>query len=80
MPDDFVVCCCSAANVVIVAFGESKAEIVQRAMEVQSLPGALPVQLVTPENGNLQWILDCPAASQLRINSWENSKEFPRNQ
>jgi 6-phosphogluconolactonase len=70
----------SAANVVIVAFGESKAEIVQRAMEVQSLPGALPVQLVTPENGNLQWILDCPAASQLRINSWENSKEFPRNQ
>lgn len=37
---------CSAANVGIVAFGEGKAEIVQRALEVQSLPGALPAQLV----------------------------------
>ena len=30
---------------------QGKAEVVQRALEVQSLPGALPVQLVQPPNG-----------------------------
>jgi len=30
---------------------QGKAEVVQRALEVQSLPGALPVQLVQPSSG-----------------------------
>jgi 6-phosphogluconolactonase len=30
---------------------QGKAEVVQRALEVQSLPGALPVQMVQPPNG-----------------------------
>lgn len=64
----------------IVAFGAGKAEIVQRALEVQSLPGALPAQLVRPEHGSLRWMLDCEAASQLSIASWNNTKEFPRSQ
>lgn len=71
---------CSAANVGIVAFGAGKAEIVQRALEVQSLPGALPAQLVRPSNGSLRWMLDCEAASQLEISKWSDTKEFPRSQ
>lgn len=71
---------CSAANVGIVAFGAGKAEIVQRALEVQSLPGALPAQLVRPTFGSLRWLLDCEAASQLKISNWSNTKDYPRNQ
>ncbi len=71
---------CSAANVGIVAFGGGKAEIVQRALEVQSLPGALPAQLVRPTSGTLRWLLDCEAASQLNIPDWSNTKDFPRSQ
>ena len=64
----------------IVAFGAGKAEIVQRALEVQSLPGAIPAQLVRPENGALSWLLDCEAASQLSVDKWSNTKQFPRSQ
>ena len=32
---------------------QGKAEVVQRALEVQSLPGAVPVQLVQPSNGEV---------------------------
>ena len=71
---------CSGANVAIVAFGIGKAEIVQRALEVQSLPGALPAQLVRPGNGTLRWMLDCESASQLKVTKWDNTKEFPRSQ
>jgi 6-phosphogluconolactonase len=70
----------SAANVGIVAFGEGKAEIVQRALEVQCLPGALPAQLVRPSEGTLRWLLDCAAASRLSITKWNNTKDFPRSQ
>lgn len=70
----------SAANVGIVAFGEGKAEIIQRALEVQCLPGALPAQLVRPKEGTLRWLLDCGAASRLNINKWNNTKDFPRSQ
>ena len=69
----------SAATVAIVAFGEGKAEIVQRALEVQSLPGALPAQLVRPTTGTLHWLLDSESASQLSTKKWQNAKEFPRS-
>ncbi len=41
----------AAKEVVFVALGSSKAEIVQRVLEVQSLPGALPAQMVRPQVG-----------------------------
>lgn len=61
------------------AFGAGKAEIVQRALEVQALPGSLPAQLVRPSAGPLTWFVDAESAQQLRIETWENSKEYPRN-
>jgi 6-phosphogluconolactonase len=70
----------AAKEVVFVALGEAKAEIVQRVLEVQSLPGALPAQMVRPENGKVTWILDADAASQIAADKWvEKSKDFPRS-
>lgn len=63
----------------IVAFGEGKAEIVQRALEVQALPGALPAQLVRPDEGKLYWLLDAGSAGNLRSGKWEDAKAFPRS-
>ena len=70
----------AAKEIVFVALGESKAEIVQRALEVQSLPGALPAQLVQPEAGKVTWLLDVESAQHLDIASWEDAKLFPRSQ
>ena len=69
----------AAKQVVIVAFGGGKAEIVQRALEVQALPGALPAQLVQPQSGALAWYLDADSASNLHIEDWDNKKAFPRS-
>lgn len=55
--------------------------MVQRALEVQSLPGALPVQLVQPTSGKLSWVLDQESAGALRIDDWaQGSKKFPRSE
>lgn len=70
----------AARQVVVVAVGAGKAEVVQRALEVQALPGALPVQLVQPTSGKLTWVLDKAAAHDLRVNDWAaGSKKFPRS-
>lgn len=70
----------AARDVVVVAVGESKAEIVQRVLEVQALPGALPAQLVRPAPGRLRWVLDSLSAQELRLEDWEaGGKAFPRN-
>lgn len=69
----------SAKQVVIVAFGGGKAEIVQRALEVQALPGALPAQLVQPQAGSLTWYLDSDSAQSLHIQDWDDKKAFPRS-
>lgn len=63
----------------MVAFGAGKAEIVQRVLEVQSLPGALPAQLVRPTNGDVTWLLDVESAQNLKVGQWHSSKEFPRS-
>lgn len=69
----------AAKEVAVVAVGESKAEIVQRALEVQALPGALPAQLVRPTAGKLRWLLDSHSAQELRLEDWEAGKGFPRS-
>lgn len=70
----------AARQVVVVAVGASKAEVVQRALEVQALPGALPVQLIQPASGKLTWVLDKAAAHDLRVNDWAaGTKKFPRS-
>ncbi|KAF6266655.1 kinesin family member 6 [Scenedesmus sp. NREL 46B-D3] len=69
----------AAKEVAVVAVGESKAEVVQRALEVLALPGALPAQLVRPSSGKLRWVLDSMSAQHLQLEDWANGKGFPRN-
>lgn len=69
----------AAKEVVFVTLGESKAEIVQRTLEVQALPGALPAQLVRPTAGRVKWLLDVQSAQSLDIASWGEPKLFPRS-
>ena len=51
----------------------------QRALEVQALPGALPVQLVRPSNGKLRWLLDLEACADINPELWDSAKAFPRS-
>lgn len=69
----------AAKEVAVVALGASKREIVQRALEVQALPGALPAQLVRPKAGKLKWILDVASAEDLDVAAWGDIKQFPRS-
>ena len=70
----------AAKDIAFLALGEDKVEVVQRVLEVQALPGALPAQLVRPESGKTRWLLDVQSAQHLNIASWEEAKLFPRSQ
>ena len=70
----------AARNVCIVAGGKSKAEVVQRAIEVQALPGALPAQMVRPTEGTLTWLLDTDSAAGLTPDTWNDPKRWPRSE
>jgi 6-phosphogluconolactonase len=48
-------------------------------VQVQSLPGALPAQLVQPENGQVKWLLDADSSANLAADKWEDQKYFPRS-
>ncbi|UPR03474.1 6-phosphogluconolactonase [Chloropicon primus] len=69
----------SARQVMLVAAGKGKAEVVQRVLEHQSLPGALPAQLVMPKQGKLVWLLDAESASEISPTTWDDNKAWPRN-
>ena len=69
----------AARNVCIVAGGKGKAEVVQRAIEVQALPGSLPAQMVRPE-GSLMWLLDEDSAAGLTPDTWNDPKRWPRSE
>lgn len=70
----------AAKSNIFLATGAGKAEIVHRALECQSLPGAIPAQLVRPRNGTVTWILDIESSSGLEIASWEDKKAHARSQ
>jgi 6-phosphogluconolactonase len=69
----------AARAVAVVAVGGGKAEVVQRALEVQALPGALPVQMVRPAAGRVTWVVDRAAAAQLSVQDWDTAKKYPRS-
>ena len=60
--------------------GADKAEALQRVLEVQALPGALPAQAVRPAAGALRWLIDASAAAQLNTAAWDKPAAWPRSQ
>lgn len=57
----------------------SSLQVIQRALEVQALPGALPAQLVRPGGGKLRWVLDLEACADINPELWDSPKNFPRS-
>ncbi|MEO8574607.1 MAG: 6-phosphogluconolactonase [Pyrinomonadaceae bacterium] len=55
----------SAANIVFLVAGSSKAEAVAQVIEGQNRPDDYPAQMVKPEKGRVTWLLDEDAAALL---------------
>lgn len=73
----------AARDVLVAASGLGKASAVQRALEVQALPGAVPAQMVRPlpdsAGARVRWMVDADAGSLLRPQTWEDGKAWPRS-
>ena len=52
-----------ARNVLFIACGPNKAEVVKTVMTSDYDPEKYPAQLISPVNGNLYWFLDSKAAA-----------------
>jgi 6-phosphogluconolactonase len=55
----------AAAEVAFLVSGAEKAPMLRRVLEGPHEPDALPVQVVTPHDGRLRWLVDAPAAARL---------------
>ncbi len=56
----------TAANVLFLVSGSTKAAILRRVMEGPRTPHALPAQLIAPLSGRACWLVDAAAATELR--------------
>ena len=57
----------TAAQVVFVVSGDTKAAIVRKVLEGPNQPHELPAQLIVPIDGRLYWLLDAAAATDLHL-------------
>jgi 6-phosphogluconolactonase len=57
----------AARSVVFLVSGADKAEMVCKVLEGPYQPVVLPSQTIEPVTGELRWLMDSPAAAQLRI-------------
>jgi 6-phosphogluconolactonase len=51
----------AARDVLFLAAGKSKSEIVQRIISIKEPAKEFPASMVNPENGTLHWMLDSEA-------------------
>lgn len=70
----------AAKQCIFLATGSGKADTLERILECQALPGALPAQLVRPIEGTVTWLLDVESSASLHIPEWENKKAYPRTE
>ena len=56
----------SAAEILFMVSGASKAAIVRQVIEGAGRPPDVPARLIVPTAGRLQWLLDTPAAADLQ--------------
>jgi 6-phosphogluconolactonase len=59
----------AARQVAFLVSGANKAEMLHRVLEGPYQPVVLPSQIIKPTRGELRWLLDAPAAAQLRRES-----------
>jgi len=51
-----------AGEILVLASGASKANVVQQVLEGEDKPGQYPIQLISPASGKLIWLLDLATA------------------
>lgn len=56
----------NAANVIFLISGVSKTNALKEVLEGKSSPEKFPSQNVNPQDGNLFWLIDAPAAQFLK--------------
>lgn len=56
----------AARNVAFLVAGADKAEMLSKVLEGPYQPVVLPAQIIKPTHGELRWLVDAAAASQLR--------------
>lgn len=54
-----------AKNIVLMLFGDNKAEALHEVLEGEHNPDLYPAQLLKPKNGNIFWLVDEAAAKDL---------------
>jgi 6-phosphogluconolactonase len=59
----------AARRVAFLVSGAQKAEMLQRVLEGPYQPVVLPSQIIKPTPGELHWLVDAPAAAQLKRKS-----------
>ena len=59
----------AARHVAFFVEGAGKAEMLQRVLHGPYDPDVLPAQMIQPADGQLHWLVDTAAASQLAVNS-----------
>jgi 6-phosphogluconolactonase len=66
-----------ACNVIFVAAGAAKANIISEVLNSKEEQPKLPVQMVKPSNGRLHWFIDRTAAERASIHPSFIVKEVP---
>jgi len=56
----------AARNVLFLVTGEDKADALKAVLEGKYQPDEYPAQIVSPPNGEVEWIVDRDAAKKLR--------------
>jgi 6-phosphogluconolactonase len=59
----------AAALVVFLVVGQEKADVLRRVLEPSGGSDPVPAQLIRPTDGEVKWLVDRGAASQLTVNS-----------
>jgi 6-phosphogluconolactonase len=66
-----------AYNVIFVATGPTKANIISKVLNAKKKQPEFPVQMVKPSNGELHWFIDRAAAERASIYTSFIGKEVP---
>lgn len=56
----------NASNIIFLISGETKANALKEVLEGKFQPEKFPSQFVNPQNGNIFWLIDAPAARFLK--------------
>jgi 6-phosphogluconolactonase len=63
-----------ARHIAFLVYGEAKAEAIKNVLHDKMDVNKYPAQLICPKDGDVQWFLDKPAASQLQEEDFDSSR------